>query len=296
MQTSPMKIDGQFYYDINIVACYFLSRGSTDEESEEMLHTLIARLDKNYTRRNWEDRVKKIMRNAHHRKLIEVDALPVYQSEMKCIQELRGKPTQKIAFTALAIAKYNNILHETGDGWVTVSPGDLFTLANVSASSEQKMKMIRNLMLDGLIKMSNKVDSTNFRVMFLSDGVDEDPVVYNVTDLRNIGYAYEEAFGEIFDRCEFCGRLIRRSKRKRHYCNDCITKYGYKDTGRVRKPAGVYIVRCVDCGRSFLVDGRAFGKKIRCQECQHKRDLELTRERMRKMREETKRYAGGLQQ
>ena len=52
MQTSPMKIDGQFYYDINIVACYFLSCGNSDEEISEMLHTLIARFDKNYKKRN----------------------------------------------------------------------------------------------------------------------------------------------------------------------------------------------------------------------------------------------------
>ena len=213
----------------------------------------------------------------------------------RAVQKLRGKTIQKIAFTALAIAKYNNVLHETNDGWVNITPSDLFTLANASASSVQKTKMLRDLMLGGLIKMSNKVDSTNFRVLFLSTGNNDDLIVYDITDLRNLGYAYEEAFGGKFDRCEVCGRLIRRLKRKRHYCNDCITKYGYKDTGRVRKPAGVYIVSCVDCGHSFLVDGKAFGKKVRCDECQHKRDLELTRERMRRVREENSCYADNLQ-
>lgn len=295
MQTSPMKIDGQFYYDINIVACYFLSCGNSDEEISEMLHTLIARFDKNYKKRNWEERVAQIVQTAHRRRLIEIDALPVYQSEMEQIQKLRGKTVQKIAFTALAIAKYNNVLHETNEGWVNITPSDLFTLANASASSVQKTKMLRDLMLGGLIKMSNKVDSTNFRVLFLSTGNNDDLIVYDITDLRNLGYAYEEAFGGKFDRCEVCGRLIRRLKRKRHYCNDCITKYGYKDTGRVRKPAGVYIVSCVDCGHSFLVDGKAFGKKVRCDECQHRRDLELTRERMRRVREENSCYADNLQ-
>ncbi len=46
---------------------------------------------------------------------------------------------------------------------------------------------------------------------------------------------------------------------------------------------GTKIIKCIDCGKEVEVDGNV-NRKVRCDDCQHKKQLEYQRKSMMKAR------------
>ena len=86
--------------------------------------------------------------------------------------------------------------------------------------------------------------------------------------------------GRPFTECVLCGGLIRGTKQTRRYCNNCKIKHNLEDNSRTMKNSHrLAMVKCEECGCSFVVDYRAFGAKKRCDTCQKKHRLDQQRER-----------------
>lgn len=190
-------------------------------------------------------------------------------------------PLKRLAFTLLVLAKYQDQRNATKDSVIFFDIATAFSFSNTCATTRHQLEAIRTLREMGLIApLIDDIANRGHRVCFVDS--DSDDVELMITDMRDLGYQYEQYCGVAFSRCALCGRLIRATKDKKRYCNSCKMTYGLYDTSRVSaKGRKLAMVKCVDCGCNFVVDSRAFGIKKRCDSCQKKHRL-LQRQKSRK--------------
>ena len=78
----------------------------------------------------------------------------------------------------------------------------------------------------------------------------------HITDLRELGYQWNQFRGDEFINCSNCGVTVKVNSAHNGMCRDCYTN---KD---------MTVARCTDCGILFIKGKRA-GIKTRCDCCQN---------------------------
>ena len=101
-------------------------------------------------------------------------------------------------------------------------------MANINTSIKRQSMMYYNLNEAGMVQFSKKVDNTNVRVCFISQG----EVAMRVTDFRNLGYQYLRFHGEPYFECQNCG-ITTKLKDPVHgagkkYCKECAVEVAMK--------------------------------------------------------------------
>ena len=224
----------------------------------------------NYRPSDWEKSVERQVDGTRNNPPINIEYIGITQNELEDIARLKSPPVERIAFTALCLAKYRNILNARNNNWVCASHKMLFSLSSVNKTKYEKEMMIHKLVKAGMLQPAFAVGNTNLKVKFIDDN---SPIVLKITDMRELGKEYMLYRGKKYARCGNCGRLFYKRSNSQLYCKNCK---GYQ---KIKTK----VLTCCDCGKEFVVDSKANNKQ-RCDECQHIKQLEYQRKSMAKAR------------
>ena len=281
------KLNYSVVPDLSIAARYLYQR--KDQKPKEIIETLSSLLrhrDISYSALKWEKYLDEITKTENLKRELFISAgIDITQSEIDSINQISRVPRRRVAFTFLCLAKYYNQKNHSDKSLVFYNLPTIFTLSNTAMTLNQKLMVIDELFEKGIIeRLADDATISGYRVKIIDNDSD---TAMCVTDMRDLGYQYERFEGSRFTECKLCGGLIRlHANETTEYCNNCATKYDLKYQREKRKRPKLCIVKCIDCGQSFIVDPRAFGIKQRCDDCQKKERRRVDTERKRKIRNE----------
>ena len=161
---------------------------------------------KNYNPVKWDITLDYEVKRAKKKSLVMITGIPVTKGELETIQKVKSKQLQRIAFTLLCVAKFNNMVNEKNHNWVNRESKEIFSLTHMQKSRKEQSLMMNDLRTLGLIKYSKIVDNVNVTVNFVDN---ESEVVLLIDDCRELGYEYLKYLGEKFINCQDCGRLVK---------------------------------------------------------------------------------------
>ena len=180
---------------------------------------------KGYNSVNWDLVIEKIVTKAKKYPLIQVNFVCITKHELETIKELQSKRMQRVSFTLLCLAKFYDEVNEKNNDWVNSKINDIFRLARVQISKNDKTLMLNDLRALGLIEYSIKVDNDNVNVQFVDN---ESEVILQIDDFRELGYEYMKycGYGK-FINCNDCGKLMKLYSKDNQTvrCAECQHKH-----------------------------------------------------------------------
>ena len=250
-------IGNSLYYTLTVIAKYYYWReGFKKKQTVRMLFDFLAKSYPRYemNEADWKVTVDKIVDKAKRNEPYEITGVKVTKTEMQKIEAIHNKLLERLMFTMLCVAKFNNIKNKKNRGWVNLSSKELFKYARISCGAEEREVRIGQLWQMGLLEFSKRNDNLNCRVTFIDDDSEEELFV---DDFRELGYEYRLYRGEPFIRCAECNILTPADKAgNKKYCRNCSTY----------TPMNTKIITCIDCGKEFVVDARN-NRTCRCSGC-----------------------------
>lgn len=207
------------------VAKYYISRGASKKEARKQLEDFIRKCDPSASVPKWSNMLDYVISKAVKYGIIDIDSIDITDSELEMINSLSSKPTRRLAFTLLCLAKYWDAVNPNGDHWVINKDTEIMKLANINTSLRRQSAMFAELNQLGMIQFSKKVDNTSVRVCFISEG----EVEMSLCDFRDLGYQYLMYMGEPYYACESCGAIMKKKSeskfgRKSKYCPECAAE------------------------------------------------------------------------
>ena len=259
-----------------IAKYYYHHKGYKRERIESALHEFVSKHIFEYSqdRSYWDSLIERMAKNASKYPLREVDGVWITASELDVIKSLNDDVLERLMFTMLCIAKFNNRCNPKNDNWVRTSDKEVFGIARFTDPVGDRHGRIETLYRKGLIRLSNMFNAS-YRVEFLDE--ESDGVLF-ISDFRELGYEYRKYKGENFVHCAECGILIKGSKNQiRKYCAIC------KDP----EPQIVKAGTCIDCGDLFWLKSKNNRSK-RCPACQNKAEIEYKKQRNKRYYDKVK--------
>jgi hypothetical protein len=212
------------------IARYYLDNGDNKKEVRKKLDSFLLLCEPTASLPKWSNTIDNALSKAIKCRAIDIEYIPITRPEMEIIDELKGRQLQRLAFTLLCLAKYWDLVNAHGDHWVNSRDTDIMRMANINTSVKRQSLMYHTLNELGLIRFSKKIDNTNVRVQFITDGQE----ALQVSDFRNLGYQYLMYHGEPYYVCQNCGLTVkdngRTSGRKPKYCNKCAIEIYMQQT------------------------------------------------------------------
>ena len=181
------------------------------------LEQFLLRCDPSISLVLWADQLERISKSADRRPLIELDGVSVSSSELAVVNHLKGTIKQRLMFTLICLAKYENFVRKNDSNWVKTEHKHIMALANIVTSTKRQAQLLRELRDDGLIAFSKRVDNLNIKVCCIDDGQCE---LY-ITDFRNLGNQYMMYKGGQYIHCEGCGLTVKKNSNAQRYCPSC---------------------------------------------------------------------------
>lgn len=217
------------------VAKYYFENNYSKKEVRKLLDQFLIQCDPDASLMQWSDTLDKIVKSAARYQLIQIDGVPIFQSELDLIDTLPGRQMKRLAFAVICVAKYWNAVSASNNSWLNTDDKEIFQMANVTIPSRQHDVMYGKLREIGLIRLSKKIDNLNVQVLCLSDGSKEDDhVAMVIKDYRNLGYQYMMYYGGPYFICEHCGITVpvkncsqKKSLMKGGHVNDVGRKPKY---------------------------------------------------------------------
>ena len=147
--------------------------------------------------------------------LKEYTSIPLYKSEYEKIMSCENDREKKFLFTLYIVARYTDRY-----GWVYNPKNELFKLANVSSTTKGYKEIIYNLLHNGLIRNTKKVDDVKIGVELANTS---EEVVFEINKMSSLGNQFMAHIKDGYKLCECCDKLIKvKSKTKpSRYCNKC---------------------------------------------------------------------------
>lgn len=210
------------------VAKYYISNGCSKEYTEQILSKFLVRCDPSVVLVRWGDTIRNAVKYATKNPPINIGGISLTNSEMTFIDSVNSVQARRLAFTLLCIAKYYDAVKETNNHWVGTKDSLVMSMANIKTSMKRQCALFRYLHEIGFLEFAKRVDNTSTRICFLDGDKDDDGVVFEVTDFRNLGYQYLMYKGEPFYRCENCGLVTKIDAKKKSnrlkFCKECAIK------------------------------------------------------------------------
>lgn len=261
--------------NIALLTRYMYQENYTQKEIYNGIEEFASKVDSDFDINNWYSFIDKCIGKAKKRDLLNIDYIPITQKELDTIKEIKNPARERLVFTLLVIAKYNNLKSETNNSWINYSMDVWFKLARVACKVDDRPYMIYDLKEAGLVEVSKKITRFNIRITFVDD--ESDPVL-KITDMRELGYQYQNLGPKSkIKLCKRCGKpyKVKSSKERNPYCIDCQHKSSKEE---------IKVLICDCCGKEFLAPSKN-NRSMFCSECQNIIDLEKTRQRVAKHRE-----------
>ena len=206
------------------VARYYIDKDYSKKDVRQILDAFLLQCDPIASLPKWSDTLDYAVARASKYDAIQINKIDITDTELNTIGKLNSVQTRRLAFTLLCLAKYWNEINKNNSYWVNNKDSEIMKLANINTSIKRQSLMYHTLNECGLIEFSKKVDNTNVRVCFVSDGA----VALSITDFRNLGYQYLKYCGEPYFECHNCGIVTKINNPikgcKQKYCKDCAVK------------------------------------------------------------------------
>ena len=222
----------------------------------------------------WYSFIDKCINKAKKRDLLNIDYIPITQKELDTIKEIKNPARERLVFTLLVIAKFNNLKSETNNNWINYPMEMWFKLARVACKVDDRPYMIYDLKEAGLVEVSKKITRFNIRITFVDN---ESEPVLKITDMRELGYQYQNLGPKSkIKLCKRCGKpyKVKNSKARSAFCSDC-------QVIQEKKPK---VIKCENCGKEFLTSPKNNSSTL-CTECHREVKNEINRTFMRKVRQ-----------
>lgn len=253
---------------LGILAKYFYHLGLSKEDIYNNLDEFMTKYFYNYNPDKWTNTLESQVNRTEQYMIKEIDYISITESELTTIKNINSNVLEKLAFSLLCLSKFYNMVNPTNNDWANVEDKVLFKLANIQVNIEKQCLYINDLKRIGLIEYSRVIDNINTNVLYIND---ESPIVLKIYEFRDLGLEYLYWKGENYVRCRDCGKLIKPNKQNNNtYCNSCK---GYL-------PIDTKIIKCINCGIEFKIDGYIKNKK-RCDNCQKDHIKKYDRDRKR---------------
>lgn len=220
---SEHYIDKNIFNKLRVIAGYFFEHGYNKEQVKERLREHIARCGESPSLNVWNDTINMAIKRASKTKLIQIDYLPIYKSELDKIETLSGIRCKRLAFTLLCLSKYRDALNENNDHWVCYEHSDIMKMANIKDSLKEQARMYRQMTTRGYLFFPDKVDSISMKVLYSDESGEE---AIRITNMKNLGYQYLKYIGEPYFECACCGNTVKIDNefgRPQKYCKECAT-------------------------------------------------------------------------
>lgn len=211
------------------VAKYYIDKNYSKKETRDILDTFLLQCDPTVSLPKWSETLDYAVLRALKCNAVKIDGVEITKPEIERIDSLEGIQVRRLAFTLLCLAKYWDIVNPQGDHWVNSKDSDIMRMANINTSIKRQSLMYHTLNEAGMIQFSKKVDNTNVRVRFITQG----DVALTITDFRNLGYQYLRYHGEPYLECQNCGITVKSKNtigRKQKYCKECASDMYIKQT------------------------------------------------------------------
>ena len=121
-----------------------------------------------------EDICKRLLSGDLSNNLKKVESVNIYKSEISNVDKCDNDKQKKLLFTLYVLAKVAD-----NNGWVNYDLKDIFQLANITATIQDRVLLMHELYKKGLIQQSKRNDKNGYKVEL---GLDKDDQI--------IGYKY----------------------------------------------------------------------------------------------------------
>ena len=271
LYNGEIKIDtDNLSRDINILVRYcYQILGYKKQQIVKYIDKYLYRNLEFYSDSLWYDSILKYIAQAKNKPLTNISEIEITQKEIDIIKALNNINQEKLLFTYLCLAKYNNKLRDINNNWVSTSHKVVKKLANINVNWNKYAKLMYIFKEAGLITLSKS--ATNECVNFIDNDGES---IITITMLDNLGFQYAKSI--INDTkigiCTHCGKFFRKSAVNQLICCKCKNK----ETAILDK-----IIVCIDCGAEVRVNSKD-NQTCRCEECQKEHIRKYDRERKRK--------------
>ena len=191
-----------------------------------------------------------------------IDSIKITKLELDIISSLEDLRAEKVLFVLLCMAKQQMVSMGFTNGLVKYSITDLCKMARISVPAEDREYILHTIVQHGLIGYPKKNDTKCLIVKFIDDGDAE--LDLSELDCQELAYAYMcwKNNGDGYGRCEYCKRLIKKSKTKpQRFCESCSQIVG-------NVPDDKKVIECIDCGTPVYVS-MFDSATCRCDICQN---------------------------
>ena len=264
---------------VGYITRYFCDRGDSDNENYSNTVNWMNNNHENFDESCYSKLISDAIRKAHKKPFFHIDNIIVTKSELETISSLNNLRAEKVLFVLLCMAKQQRVVYGFTNGLVNYSLPDLCKMARISVPTSDREYILYEIVQSGCLSYPKKNDTSCLMVNFIDDDSDVELVI-NEMDCQELAYVYLNwKNGGGYIRCEFCGRLVRQTKKEnKRFCRECTEIVG-------NVPDGMKVVVCCDCGQITYVDSRNM-TKCRCDDCQHEHRKEWDRERKNKQKHE----------
>lgn len=200
------------------IARYYYNEGYNKNDVCRLLEDFIIKCDPSTSVVKWQALIEAQARFAAKYELIDIDGVRITAGELESINRLKGRMLQRLMFTLLCLAKYGNAVNSKNNNWVNKKDKDIFTLANITVTTNKQSLMINDLWTQGYIGYSNAVDNININVKIVQSEGDTELFI---TDFRNLGNQYMKYCGEKYIECQCCGLVVKQRNGKQKVCHEC---------------------------------------------------------------------------
>lgn len=206
------------------IARYYLNKGMSRTAVRKELDSFLLQCDPRASLPKWSHTMDYAVSAAVKYPSVDIESVEITDAEISKIDALEGKQIKRLAFTLLCLSKYWHSISPKDGYWVNNKDNEIMNMANINTSIKRQSFMYWTLREAGMIQFSKKVDSTNVKVCFITEG----NTVIHIKDFRNLGYQYLMYHGEPYFVCANCGITTKisnpQNNRKPKYCNECASK------------------------------------------------------------------------
>lgn len=128
--------------NIALLTRYMYQEKYTQKEIYNGIEEFASKVDSDFDINNWYSFIDKCIGKAKKRDLLSIDYIPITQKELDTIKEIKNPARERLAFTLLVIAKFNNLKSETNNNWI-----NFFVNGPIDYLSQLLLMGIKNYMI-----------------------------------------------------------------------------------------------------------------------------------------------------
>lgn len=236
--------------------------GLSDEDNYNDTVEWMNKNHSNFDESCYSNLISDAIKKAYKYHFYNIDSVKITKTELDIISSLDNLRAEKVLFVLLCMAKQQSESIGFTNGLVRYSLPDLCKTARISVPTEEREYILYNIVKNGFLGYPKKNDTHCLIVNFIDNNSD---VVLELDELdcQELVYAYLnwKNNGKGYDRCEYCGKLIKQSKtNRRRFCKECTEIIG-------EIPDDIKVVPCKECEKPVYVTIMN-NRTCRCYECQ----------------------------